>query len=100
MDNNKYVIVTSQEIGKEIEMLLHTRFGVSDNFTVEGSDEDDAFFGLRSLLEPRELTYLAFMLETRYGIRLGIEEYDNPKFYSVRGLSEIVAKMVAGNCGT
>ncbi len=100
MDNNKNVIVTSEEIGKQIEKLLHTRFGVSENFTAESSDGDDAFFGLRSLLEPRELTYLAFMLETRYGIRFGMDEYDDPKFYCVRGLSEIVAEMVAGNCDT
>ena len=30
MDNNKNVIVTSEEIGKQIEKLLHTRFGVSE----------------------------------------------------------------------
>lgn len=54
--------------------------------------KDYPFFGLRGLLGPRELAYLTYLLETRYGIQFGMEEYDDPAFYSLDGLSGIVTQ--------
>lgn len=93
MNDKKNDIAVPEEIRKEIGILLHDRFDMPKNFIPEGGD--DTFFGLRGLLEPRELTYLTYMLETRYGIQFGMKEYDDSRFYSLIGLSEIVAGMMA-----
>lgn len=98
MDDEKNainIIVLSEEIRKEIENILHTRFEVFEDFDLKGNDY--AFFGLHNLLSPRELTYLAYMLEAQHGICFGMEEYDDPRFYNLGGLSEIVAEMIMKN---
>ncbi len=97
MNDEKNVAVAPKEVRKEIEELLHTRFEVPEDFALEDEYGNDTFFGLYSLLGPRELNYLAYMLERRYDIQFGMDEYDDPQFYSLGGLSQIVAKMVEGN---
>ena len=96
MNDEKNVAVAPKEVRKEIEELLHTRFEVPEDFALEDEYGNDTFFGLYSLLGPRELNYLAYMLERRYDIQFGMDEYDDPQFYSLGGLSQIVAKMVEG----
>ncbi len=91
--NNKYSVL--EEIRKEIENLLYTRFELSKKLVLDYGN--DTFFGLRGLLVPRELTYLAYMLEQQYGVQFTMEEYDDPRFYSLSGLSEIVAEMLTEN---
>lgn len=83
---------TIKKVRKEIEGLLHDRFDVSEDFALR---ENDNFFGMQGLFGPRELTYVSYMLEARYGIQFDKKEYDDPKFYSISGLSEIVAQMLS-----
>jgi hypothetical protein len=93
MAAEKDVIVVPKDVRKEIENLLRTRLYLpSDIILIEGRDYP--FFGLRGLLNSRGLTYLTHLLETQYDIRFGMEEYDDPMFYSLDGLSEIVARLV------
>ncbi len=92
MDGEKTAMVGPEDVQKEIENFLQVRFDLPEDF-VPGREEYE-FFGLRGLLHPRELTYLAYLLEQRYGIRFRMEEYDDPRFYSLSGLSEIVAEVL------
>ncbi len=92
MDEGRNVTANLKEIREEIEVLLCDNFGLSEKLKLE--DEEVRFFGVRGLLRPRELTYLAYMLQMQYGIRFGIQEYDDPRFYSISGLAEIVEEMV------
>ncbi len=92
MDGLKSEMIVSEDVRKEIENLLQNRFDVPKDFFSE-RDYDD-FFGLQGLLTPRELTYLAYMLEQGYGIRFSMKEYDDPGFYSLSGLSEIIVNML------
>lgn len=85
----------SQDIKKEIEKFLFDNFDIPKESVAERGEEN--FFGLDGLLNPRELTYLARMLETRYGIQFSMEEYDSPEFYNLSGLSGMVAGMTAEN---
>ena len=87
--------IASEEIKKDIESLLQDRFEMPEYF--EPGGEEDNFFGLRGLLQPRELSYLACMLEQRYGIQFSMEDYDDSGFYSLSGLSEIVAGLIKSN---
>lgn len=91
MDAVKTNIATSEEVQEEIENLLHDRFDISEDL-VSGEDN---FFGIRGLLAPRELTYLSYLLEMQYGIQFRMEDYDDPRFYSISGLSEIVANILS-----
>lgn len=84
--------IDSENIKKDIENLLQDRFEMPEYF--EPGGEEDDFFGLRGLLHPRELSYLAYILEQRYGIQFSMEDYDNSRFYSLSGLSEIVAGLI------
>lgn len=93
MYGEKSVCVTSEEIRKEMEELLYERFDLSNEFALERVER--CFFGVCGLINPRELTYLAYMLERKYGIRFSMKEYDDQRFYSISGLSEIVADIVA-----
>lgn len=92
LGNEKNKSAVPEEIKIEIENLLCTKFEMSEDFTSENKNKD--FFGLRALLKPRELTYLAYMLEMRYNIRFSVDDYDDPRFYNLTGLSEIVAEML------
>lgn len=92
MDGERTEMMTSEDVRKEIENLLQNRFDVPEDFASGG--EYDDFFSLEGLLVPRELTYLAYMLEQRYGIQFCMKEYDDPRFYSLSGLSEIIADMI------
>lgn len=83
---------TVKKVRKGIENLLHERFGVPEDFALR---ENDNFFGVQGLLGPRELTYVTYMLEAQYGIQFDKKEYDALKFYSISGLSEIVAQMLS-----
>ena len=84
--------IASEDIKKDIESLLQERFEMPEYF--EPGGEEDNFFGLRGLLQPRELSYLAYILEQRYGIQFSMEDYDDSRFYSLSGLSEIVAGII------
>lgn len=92
MGDEKNAMIVLEDVKKEIENLLQDRFEMREEF-VPGGEEDD-FFGLRGLLHPRELTYLAYLLEQRYGIQFSMEDYDDSRFYSLSGLSEIVAGLI------
>lgn len=92
MDVRERVIIAPEDVRREIENLLQDRFEMPEEFVPGG--EEDNFFGLRGLLGPRELTYLAYMLEQRYAIQFSMEEYDDPRFYSLSGLSEIVTDIL------
>lgn len=92
MEGEKIAMIVSEEVRKEIENFLKSRFDVPEDFAQGG--EYDNFFGLRGLLHPRELTYLAYILEQRYDIQFRMKEYDDPRFYSISGLSEIIAEMI------
>lgn len=93
MKNKKNVIVDSEKIRKDIENLLYDRFDISKNLDL--NDGEDNFFGEYGLLEPRELTYLAYMLENKYDIQFSMEEYDDIRFYNLSGLSEIIAEVIS-----
>lgn len=95
MDKNKNVYVTQEGIRREIEILLCTRFEVPKKFIQNMENEEGLFFGVRSLIGPRDLVYLVYLLEKQYNICFGEAEYDNPKFYSLAGLSEIIANMIS-----
>lgn len=95
MDERSNKNPISEEIRKEIESLLYTKFGLSKKLFLSAGN--DAFFGLRGLLVPRELTYLAYMLEQQFGIQFTMEEYNDTRFYSISGLSEIVTEMLNEN---
>lgn len=95
MDGGENIVNNSEDIKKEIESLLQNRFEMPEYF--EPGGEEDNFFGLRGLLQPRELSYLACMLEQRYGIQFSMEDYDDSGFYSLSGLSEIVAGLIKSN---
>ncbi len=84
--------IASEDIKKDIESLLQERFEMPEYF--EPGGEEDDFFGLRGLLGPRELTYLAYILEQQFGIQFSMEDYDDSRFYSLSGLSEIVAGLI------
>ena len=88
--------ITAEKIKAGIEGLLCEKFSVPENFALR---DNDAFFGLQALLEPRELTYVAYMLEAQYGIQFNKKQYDDPRFYTVSGLSEVVAEMLPENYG-
>jgi len=85
--------ITPKEIRKKIENLLETKFFLPQD-VVFTENRDYPFFGLRSILSPRGLTYLTYLLEKYYRIQFGAEEYDDPMFYSLDGLSEIIAQLV------
>ena len=87
--------IASEDIKKDIESLLQERFEMPEYF--EPGGEEDNFFGLRGLLQPRELSYLAYILEQRYGIQFSMEDYDDSRFYSLSGLSQIVAGIIKNN---
>lgn len=91
MDGKKMVMILPEDIRENIKNLLQDRFDIPEEYP---SEENDDFFGLSGLIAPRELTYLAYMLEQMYGIQFGMEEYDDSRFYSLTGLSEIVANMI------
>lgn len=84
--------IGSEDIKKDIENLLQERFEMPEHF--EPGGEEDDFFGLRGLLRPRELSYLAYILEQWYGIQFSMEDYDDSRFYSLSGISEIVAELI------
>lgn len=92
MNVEKNEVTAPEEIRKAIVNLLHVYFGYFDN--IEFNDKDYNFFGLHGVLGPRELTYLTYMLEMRYDIQFNMKEYDEPEFYSLNGLSEIIARML------
>lgn len=92
MDSEKNAMIVPEDIKKEIENLLQDRFEMPEEFVPGG--EEDNFFGLRGLLQPRELSYLAYILEQRYGIQFSMEDYDDSRFYSLSGLSEIVVELL------
>lgn len=96
MDNGKNAIVTPKGVRKEIVNLLCDRFDIPGDLKPE---EENDFFGLRGLLEPRDLTYLSYLLEMQYGIQFGRKEYDDPRFYQISGLSEIVAELASEGSG-
>ena len=87
--------IASEDIKKDIESLLLERLEMPEYF--EPGGEEDNFFGRRGLLQPRELSYLAYILEQRYGIQFSMEDYDDSRFYSLSGLSEIVAGIIKNN---
>ena len=91
MREEKTKMIVPEDVRREIENLLQDRFEVSGNY-VPGEDCD--FFGLRGVLQPLELTYLAYILEQRYGIQFSMEDYDDSRFYSLSGLSEIVSGLI------
>lgn len=86
-----------EDVRGEIETLLCDRFGLTEKRISENAEGN--FFGVRGLLKSRELTYLAYLLEMRYDIRFGMEEYDDQRFYSLPGLSELVSELVSKRCG-
>lgn len=92
MDNGISATVFLEEIRKEIEILLYDRFELKEDI-IERLKVN--FFWEHGMFNPRELTYLAYMLEMRYGIQFGIQEYDDQRFYNLTGLLEIVGEMVA-----
>ena len=87
--------IASEDIKKDIESLLQERFEMPEYF--EPGGEEDNFFGLRGLLQPRELSYLAYILEQRYGIQFSMEDYDDSRFFRLSGLSEIFAGIIKNN---
>ncbi len=97
MGDKKNVAVVPEKIRREIETLLCDRFDLPGDFQSENVEGN--FFGVRGLLKARELTYLAYLLEIHYGIRFDMEEYNDQRFYSLSGLSEIVSELVAGSSG-
>jgi len=92
MVEEQNMIVAPEEVRKEIENLLNTKFHFPKDFATKSKDYP--FFGLHGLLCPRRMTYLTYMPERQYGIRFSMEEYDDTMFYSLDGLSEIVARLV------
>ena len=88
MGSEKTVMIVPEDVQKEIENLLKSRFDTPEDFGK--GEEYDNFFGLRGLLHPRDLTYLAYILEQRFGMK----EYDDSRFYSLSGLSEIIAELI------
>ena len=96
MEETNRTDVTAEKIKAEIEGLLCDKFDVPENFALR---ENDAFFVLQALLEPRELTYVAYMLEAQFGIQFKKKEYDDPRFYTISGLSEVVAEMLSEHYG-
>lgn len=92
MRDEKCITVSLEGIRGEIEILIHERFSTSESVISENVEGN--FFGERGMMNPRELTYLAYLLEMRYGIRFGVKEYDDQRFYNLAGLSEIIMEMV------
>ena len=92
MDDEKRTAIILEEIRKEIKTLLHDRFGLKKGIMSESVEGN--FFGRRGLLNPLELTYLAYILEIRYIIHFSFKEYEDQRFYNLGGLSEIVMEMV------
>lgn len=84
-----------QKIREEIENILCTRFMVSQDLLCGMESADDTFFGSQCGIGPRDMTYLAYILETRFNICFGKKEYEDPRFYSLVGLSEIVTSMIS-----
>ena len=93
MNEEKNATAVQAKIRNEIANLLHTRFNVPEASVSESAE--GWFFGLHALLTPRELTYLAHMLEMQYNIQFCSPEYDDPRFYSLAGLSEIIEEKTA-----
>ncbi len=86
-------MIVPDEIQKEIKILLFDRFGLTEDIMLQ--NEDGNFFGERGLLNPRELTYLAYMLEQRYNIQFSMREYNDQRFYNLSGLSTMIAEMAS-----
>lgn len=95
MNSRNQMTIVPEEVRMKIEDLLHTSFHVHiKDVLTEGVD--CPFFGIHGLLNPRELTYLTYLLEINYDIKFNEDNYDDPMFYSVDGLSAIVAHLVKG----
>ena len=95
MGDGRYATVSSEEIRGEIENFIRDRFDSSERVISENVEGN--FFGERGMMNPRELTYLAYLLEMRYGIQFGMKEYDDERFYNLAGMSELIVEMVNGN---
>lgn len=96
MEKGKNIIVTSEEVQDEIVGLLRERFGI---FIELESGENYDFFGLHGLLGARDLTYLSYLLEIRYGVRFCMKEYDDPNFYHISGLAAMISNLVSEKNG-
>ena len=94
MNNKKNKYIMQEKIREEIKDLLCTRFEVPKNFIHRMENTEGSFFGVQCLIGPRELTYLVYILEKHYNICFSETEYDNPQFYSLSGISEIIANMI------
>ena len=61
---------------------------------------DDAhFFGRQWQLDAYQLVYLGHFLEQNYAVRFEPEDYDGPDFFTVNGLSRLVARKTTAERG-
>ena len=95
MSKTNREIANSKVMQDAICDILHNRFGISSNLK-EKVEDRDLFFGKNGLIHAREMTYLVYILEEEYGIKFGIQEYDDPRFYCLSGLSQIVIELIDG----
>ena len=72
----------------DIFHLLHTKFNIAQNRL--SVLEEKGYFGTGGLLAVRDLVYLVYFLEKKYDVTFMEEDYNNPDFYTVEGLSCIL----------
>lgn len=72
---------------KKILYLLKTVFHKGDR---QVNSEDDHFFGRQINMNPSDLVYIIYLLEQYYQFQFSDLEMDDPAFYTVSGLANLI----------
>lgn len=87
MNNSPFFL---DELQNNIFLILETRFGIRKNKDKFSDNGNDSFFGNELNLTAEELVYLTHIIEQEYNIYFSEESFDDSRFYSVKGLTELV----------
>lgn len=80
----------------EIYKILHSHFDIDIDSEVENAD-DLSFFGHKIRMRGRDMVYLVYIIEQRFGICFTEDDIDNETLYTVKGLSNILNRKLRNN---
>ncbi|WP_303789195.1 hypothetical protein [Ruminococcus flavefaciens] len=78
------------DLQNELLSIIRDRLKIKINDTAEDITEKN-IFGHEVNFIPLDMVYFMLIIEKKYGIRFTEEDFDSPEFYTIKGISGIIA---------
>lgn len=84
------------KIIRDIFDILETKFNIHLD-RASSNISEKIMFGNDIRLVSREMVYLVYMLEQKYGIIFNDNDMDNIKFYTISGIADIICDRISSD---